>query len=305
MKASFVKIPDQLCCIVAILAAVAVIQACASPTGNLTRYANEQGFTRSKLKTGGYNLLVFENRVKSERQVPAGERKSAAADPAKILRVYLEGDGTPWKYRTIIMPDPTPRSPLMLRLMSLDQKTAVYVGRPCYNGTSNEPPCHHDLWTSGRYSKAVVQSMASAIRSMARRHDADQLWLFGHSGGGALAMLLAAQLEQVTRVVTVAGNLDTDAWTDHHNYSRLYSSGNPAKMPVLRQSIVQWHFLGARDQVIPPALVRDAIARQKSARAFLLPGFGHGCCWADIWPSILEALTEDNPDIVPGRAVKL
>jgi hypothetical protein len=280
-------------------------QGCASPTGKLKNFANEQGFTRSEIRTEGYNLLVFDNKavVGQPEQTENLSRKSVAA--GNVLRVYLEGDGSPWRHRTIIMPDPTPRSPLMLRLMSLDLNLAVYVGRPCYNGTSNEPPCHNGLWTSGRYSEVVVQSMVSAIRALAMRHKADELWLFGHSGGGALAMLIAPQVAAVTRVVTIAGNLDTDAWTEHHNYSRLYSSGNPAKLPALRDSIQQWHFLGANDQVIPPALVKNAIARQASARSFLLPSFSHGCCWAKIWPSVLDALKEDNPSRAPGRKVSL
>jgi len=42
--------------------------------------------------------------------------------------------------------------------------------------------------------------MASAIRALVRRYDVNQLWLIGHSGGGALAMLLAEKLPQVTRI---------------------------------------------------------------------------------------------------------
>jgi len=133
-----------------------------------------------------------------------------------VLNVYLEGDGTPWRYRTIVMPDPTPRRPLMLELMSADPSWSLYLGRPCYNGTSRDAGCDNRLWTSARYSPQVVDSMASAIRVISERHDVDEIRLFGHSGGGALAVLLTEQLSNVKLIVTIAGNLDIDAWTDHH-----------------------------------------------------------------------------------------
>ena len=40
--------------------------------------------------------------------------------PAGALHVYIEGDGTPYVARHDFAADPTPRNPLMLRLMTLD-----------------------------------------------------------------------------------------------------------------------------------------------------------------------------------------
>jgi hypothetical protein len=299
-----------------LLACLLLLQACASPTGKLTQYAERQGFARSWIKTSDYKLMVFDNTAvvqpAKDRRRSFGKKseltqKLQSPDKSRssgVLHIYLEGDGSPWRHRTIIMPDPTPRSPLMLKLMAIDPHLSAYLGRPCYNGTSNDPGCDHSLWTSGRYSKAVVQSMAAAIRSLAKRLQVSELWLLGHSGGGTLAMLLAAEVQAVTKVVTIAGNLDTDAWTDFHNYTKLYSSANPAKLPALRETVTQWHLLGGRDRVIPTALVRDAIARQKTAQTFMLPGYSHGCCWSQVWPTVLEALYADDPSKVPGHVVK-
>lgn len=301
---------------VLLLVCLLLLQACASPTGKLTQFAQSQGFERSWIKTTDYKLMVFDNtdvvhpvndaqsRLGRKSELTQKLQSSAQSRSSDVLHVYLEGDGSPWRHRTIIMPDPTPRSPLMLKLMAIDPHLAAYLGRPCYNGTSNDPGCDNSLWTSGRYSKAVVQSMAAAIRSLAKRLQVSELWLLGHSGGGTLAMLLAAEVEEVTKVVTVAGNLDTDAWTDFHNYTKLYSSANPAKLPALRETVTQWHLLGARDRVIPSSLVRNAIARQRTAHTFLLPGYSHGCCWAQVWPTVLEALHADDPTRVPGHIVR-
>ena len=76
-----------------------------------------------------------------------------------------------------------------------------------------------------------MSSMASALRRYLSRGDIDRLVWLGYSGGGTLAMLLAPRFDQTTDVVTVAANLDIDAWTDRHGYSRLSGSLNPARQP--------------------------------------------------------------------------
>ncbi|MFK7890924.1 MAG: alpha/beta hydrolase [Granulosicoccus sp.] len=276
-----------------VVVALLLLQACASPADKLTVYASSQGFQERWFDTGEFKLLVFDN-DKGHR------RLSGKQEDTGVLHVYLEGDGSPWRHRVFIMADPTPRSPIMLRLMALDSAHAVYVGRPCYNGTSTAAPCDNSLWTSGRYSERVVSNMSLAIRTLAKRRKATEVWLFGHSGGGTLAMLLAARLDKAMRVVTIAGNLDTDAWTEHHNYTRLFGSANPAQMPALDEHIEQWHLLGEIDSVIPPMLVQQSIARQPAARRFLLPGYGHGCCWERIWPTVLDALKKNDPAGIPG-----
>jgi len=279
-----------------------LLQACATPADHLNFLASEQGYTRSKIVAAGYDLLVYQNQL--EPSSGQGDSTDVANQASAILHVYLEGDGSPWAYRTIVMPDPTPRSPMMLTLMALDSQRASYLGRPCYNGSSQDPDCDATLWTSGRYSTRVVASMASGIRVLARRHKANDIRLFGHSGGGALAMLLAAEVPEVTHVVTIAGNLNTDAWIRHHGYSPLYSSMNPALQAPLRSDVGQWHLIGGRDAVIPPTLVRPFIMSQQAASGYLMNGYTHGCCWHNIWPSVLEALADDTPESLPGERFK-
>lgn len=260
------------------------LQGCATPSAKLNDYASGQGFERSTLRVKGFKLLVYKNTESFAR------KKSSVTSATEILHVYLEGDGSPWRYRTVVMPDPTPRNPLMLRLMALDEQESVYIGRPCYNGTSADPGCESRLWTSGRYSNQVVESMAAAIDVLSKRLKPDEIRLFGHSGGGALALLLAEKLPLVTHVVTIAGNLDTDAWTDHHGYTPLFSSLNPAKQPTLRQQVKQWHLVGGRDTVIPVQIVKPFVSSQVAASGFLYQGYDHGCCWVNLWPTVLSAL---------------
>ena len=70
--------------------------------------------------------------------------------------------------------------------------------------------------------------MAAALSDILQRRPYQGLVLIGYSGGGVLAMLLAEQFPATQAVVTVAGNLDTDAWAIEHGYSPLRGSLNPA-----------------------------------------------------------------------------
>lgn len=273
----------------ALLLLAAVLAGCATPTSRLRALADGQGFSRESVRAGGHELTVFDNGV----GVDGG-----------TLHVYLEGDGSPWRHRTVIMPDPTPRRPLMLGLMGLDPEAAIYVGRPCYNGTYTEPGCDNRMWTSDRYSERVVESMAAVVRRRAAREGASRVRLFGHSGGAALALLIAERLDAVDAVVTLAGNLDTEAWTAHHGYSPLHGSLNPARRPPLGERVREWHLLGERDPVIPPSLVRDYLERRESAVAVRLAGFGHGCCWGRVWPRVLRALESGSAEALPGGRVR-
>jgi pimeloyl-ACP methyl ester carboxylesterase len=81
---------------------------------------------------------------------------------------------------------------------------------------------------------------------------------FGHSGGGTLAVLLAARLPETVAVVTIAANLDTDAWAAYGGHQDLSGSLSPASCPPLSQQIQQRHYAGGKDRVVPPALTMQA-----------------------------------------------
>jgi pimeloyl-ACP methyl ester carboxylesterase len=219
---------------------------------------------------------------------------------SQYLHVYLEGDGVPWTKRTIIAADPTSDSVLMLDLMAIDTQDSVYIGRPCYNGTARAPGCDNRLWTSGRYSITVVEAMAGALRQLLKKTGHRYVRLFGHSGGGALAMLLAERFEQVTDVVTLAGNLDTAAWVTHHGYTPLYSSLNPSDRVPLPSTVRQWHWVAGRDRVIPAEILLPFIRRQPNALGVVVSNYSHNCCWQSMWPAALEQIVNLGLTQIPG-----
>jgi len=254
-----------------------LLGACAGlPTKNLQSVAAKDGHKESVVESTRFKHRIFSN------------QKNALNG---VLNVYLEGDGLPWVLRYFVVSDPTPRSPMMLHLMERDENAAVYIGRPCYNGFARSEGCTSVLWTAGRYSTAVVNSMVEVLRGEMSKQGATRVNLFGHSGGGALAMLMAEQLSETRSVVTLAGNLDTDAWTSLHGYSPLFTSLNPSKRAPLDRRVTQVHLMGGRDRNIPPTLARQWITSQPNSYGVIFEDFDHSCCWNSQWRSIVRQVT--------------
>jgi hypothetical protein len=246
--------------------------ACASPSERWRDRVDGLGFTSTTIQGQSFRHVILEN----------------AAPASRILHVYLDGDGTPWRGDRPAA-DPTPRSTLVLDLMRLDAHASVYLGRPCYHGLVADPGCAPALWTDARYSEPVVSSMAGALTRHLAARGHERLAFIGYSGGGSLAVLLAPRFPQTVAVVTVAANLDIDAWAARLHYRRLVGSLNPAWQPPLPPHVYQRHYVGARDLVVPQEIVaRGHIDR---TRIVVVPDFEHVCCWARLWPSIIADLT--------------
>lgn len=211
---------------------------------------------------------------------------SSGQGTGSTLHVYLDGDGTPW-LGGHPSADPTPRDPLVLDLLDLDPGPALYLGRPCYHGLGGES-CAPSLWTSARYSDPVVRSMAVAARHLLETHGAARIVWIGYSGGGALAVLLAARVPETVGLVTVAANLDTDAWAASQRASPLTASLNPARQPPLPATIFQRHYAGGRDETVPPEVARRGLDGGTSL--VVVPDYDHRCCWVALWPTVLATL---------------
>jgi pimeloyl-ACP methyl ester carboxylesterase len=253
---------------------------CATPEVRLDREAERLHLIRTVVKGSDFFHVAYLSRTQNQ----IGE-----------LHVYLDGDGSPWLHHRWISDNPTPRNPLVLRLMAQDPMPSVYLGRPCYHGYGAKPPCAADLWTGRRYSKTVVESMTAAFRQIHRSLHPRKTVLIGFSGGGTLAMLMAEQLNNIDGIVTIAGNLDPDAWAKHHHYSPLTGSENPARRPPLPESIFQLHLAGEKDTNIPPDLIHPAVRRQPSAKWVVIPEADHDCCWENRWHAILNMIAT-RPD---------
>jgi hypothetical protein len=252
------------------------VAGCRSASERFLRDSSERGLRAETIAGTEFRHLVL----------------SGAPAAGPTVRVYLDGDGTPW-VGGYPAADPTPRDPLVLDLVALDPGPAVYLGRPCYHGLDRDPPCAPALWTSARYSESVVASLAAAARRVLAARGAERVVWVGYSGGGALAMLLAARVPETVGVITLAANLDIDAWADQQRLSRLAGSLNPARQPALPSRIVQRHYLGGRDRAVPVEVGRRGVA--PGAELIVLDDFDHRCCWTALWPAVLAELQRARP----------
>lgn len=276
-----------------------LVSACgAAPVRHMQALAQANGLQEAVVSSGKFDHRVYRN-------LPAGKTRE--------LNVYLEGDGAPWLFRYIVMPDPTPRRPMMLSMMAEDPYPSFYLGRPCYNGFAKRPECDSKLWTSGRYSRQVVNSMAIVLEKEIEKRSVEHVNLFGHSGGGALAVLLASRIPQTRFVVSLAGNLDIDAWTTRHGYSPLFSSLNPARSAPLSADIVQVHLMGGQDHKIPPELVKPWVIQQQNTYGVVFENYDHSCCWSKYWQALLRQIRSRRvplefpvqPFVRPSREILL
>ena len=256
------------------LCLVALLHGCVSVADRYDAKARGMGLDTHEVAGAGFSHRVYARTL-------AG---------ATHVRVYFEGDGTPWIGGRTIAADPTPRQPFALELMRNDAGATLFVGRPCYHGLADAPGCGPSYWTDARYGDAVVASMAAALAAALNCCPDATVTLIGYSGGGVLARLVAARTDRVVRVVTVAANLDVAAWTDLHGYLPLSSSIDPARLPADVPAFAEIHLTGGRDRNVPAALVESYARGRPWVRVERFSDFDHVCCWADAWPALIERL---------------
>jgi pimeloyl-ACP methyl ester carboxylesterase len=259
-----------------VLTLVLGVSGCQSPTERIDHFAVDHAIERAVVTGTMFRHIIMRNQ----------------APPGSALHVYIEGDGAPFASASSLAVDPTARHPVMLQLMALDPQRAVYVGRPCYLGLRTDSVCNSAYWSLRRFSPEVVESMAAVIRAEMRLAGESRVDLFGHSGGGALAVLLTRELP-VRSLITLAGNLDTKEWTQLHGYTMLSGSLNPIDVtlkPSLSEHTI--HFVGSNDKNVPAALVRHA-AERIGGSVREIPMYTHQCCWQALWPSVLLEVQSD------------
>jgi fermentation-respiration switch protein FrsA (DUF1100 family) len=221
------------------------------------------------------------------------------SQPDRPLRVYIEGDGVAWLSRTVPSLDPTPHQATGLALAARDPApNVVYLARPCqFTPMEMNPSCGIPYWTGKRFAPEVIESMNDAVSRFAARTPGQPVELIGYSGGGAVAVLIAARRADVASIRTVAGNLD-DAFVNRlHDVSPMPESENAIDFASRVAAIPQIHFSGSDDTIVPPAVASRFVeaAGSRCARALTVPGMSHGGDWGARWPGLLA--------IVPACAV--
>ncbi len=250
------------------------VSGCQSASERFEQKAIAAAFTPQVIETG-----IFSHKIYKNHQLLDGK-----------LHIYLTGDGLPWMAGVIPSVDPTPRDTIIFDLIEQDQSAALILGRPCYHGFSDKSYCDSGLWTGKRYSEDIVESLSIAVEQLSEQYRASSLVLIGYSGGGALAVLLAEKVSNVSAVITIGGNLNILLWTQHHQLLPLNGSMNPAERPGLPVTIMQKHFIGSEDKIVPASMLKTYVESHGASELVVVDGFDHRCCWKNIWAEILKQI---------------
>ena len=221
-----------------------------------------------------------------------GSIESTAFGKEPVIWVYIEGDGHAWINSQVPSDNPTPIQPIALELAIQDIHTSpvVYLARPCqYIDDRNPLNCNESYWTDRRLSTEVVDATNLALNYLKEKYKANRLVLVGYSGGGSLALLVAAKRSDINEVITIAGVLDLDMWVRSHNLTPLIGSLNPVDFIGQLGSIPQVHYVGYKDEVVGVEVAKSYMKNYPNngnASLVVVKDYGHVCCWRDGWVNL-------------------
>jgi hypothetical protein len=239
--------------------------------------ANKNQFKHQYIKTAKFNLTSYQK---------------ISSKPQATVNVYIEGDGRVLTNYGQVANDPSPKQATVMQLAALDPSpNVVYLARPCqYSPLDLEIICEPKYWTSARYSKEVVDSINQALNQIKSQSAAQKINLIGFSGGGALAVLVAANRDDIASIRTIAGNLNLKMMQDHHHADPLHDSLDPITVAAQVKNIPQIHFVGTNDKIVPAKVVESFGKRAdlKPEQIHVLKGVSHHEGWQERWPELLE-----------------
>ena len=254
----------------------ATVAASFNPQVTADSVAAEAHLTKQPIQTSTFKLAAY----------------SRTNEPGKPLTIYIEGDGRAWLSKHELAPDPTPFHLMMLRLAAMDPSWNVaYLGRPCqYDSTATQKPCESAYWSNKRFSEEVITSTNEAVDALKKESGASEIHLIGYSGGGAVAVLVAAKRQDVASLRTIAGNLDPDALNEYHHATPL-DGLDPMDVAFKISVIPQRHFIGTEDKVVPDFISKNfmqASGNGPCIQRTSVPGATHHSGWEERWPELLK-----------------
>jgi pimeloyl-ACP methyl ester carboxylesterase len=197
-----------------------------------------------------------------------------------VLHVVIEGDGHAWLNRSTLSRDPTPRNAVGLKMAM--ERDSVYLARPCQYVMSGA--CGARYWSTDRFAVEVIGAYMEALDQLKARYGADEVHISGFSGGAYVALVLAAERDDVARVDTVAGLLDPDEWTSYHDVSALHVRWSPQDLLMRSAETAFSHSCSYADKVMPCRLTKGFVAK---AGALGLPNHSvltySGVSHANLW----------------------
>lgn len=254
----------------AVIYSIIMLCCLTSCVGNLGDHY--KGFDKKLVQAGQFHITTYQK----------------ITDSTKPYVFYIEGDGHAFQNKRPTL-DPTPNKLMMINLAASDpRENVIYISRPCqYTPKDLNPACDDvSYWTSKRLSDETIDVIDNTIRKI---NNNKGFHLVGFSGGGGVAVLVAARSPNVINIITIAGNLDTESFTAHHNVSPMKESLNPIDYAQQIKHIPQLHLSGRSDKIVPIFIAENYVnasgsqcVKQKIYDAQHIAG------WEKLWPQILQ-----------------
>jgi hypothetical protein len=92
----------------------------------------------------------------------------------------------------------------------------------------------------------------------------------------------------VSDIITVAGNLDHQAFTTHHHVTPMKGSLNPIDYVTQVRNIPQLHISGGKDTIIPPFIADKFVQKASSpcVKQQIFASVSHRAGWKEMWEYI-------------------
>ncbi len=234
-------------------------------TACATKVETPYGFTYREITTKPYLLASWQK----------------VTDVNAPVRIYIEGDGYAFNHAGQPTSNPTPKGRFMRDLAFNDPNpNVVYLARPCQYVEDEQCSYSSFAWTTGRFSKAVVDSMSEAVEQIASNRP---VVLIGYSGGAMISGLMIGRNTNlnVQKWITIAGVLNHTAWTNYHKVRPLLDSLEMRSIP----NVAQIHFAGEKDRVVPAVLIQQYAPLNT---AYIVSGASHNAGFESIYQYIYQ-----------------
>lgn len=243
-----------------------------------------QNFTYKEIQTAYFNLASWQ-KIENNAPQEDKEKNTAETKAQKVFKVYIEGDGNAFNAHGQPTANPTPCGNFLRQIAFGDtNENIIYLARPCQ--FINENKCKKIYWTSGRFAKEVISSIAQAIYNTAGNMP---VILIGFSGGAQIAGLIAVLYPEINvkKIITISGNLDHKKWTMHHKVPPLKASLNLGDYKDNFIKFDQINYAGEKDKTIPPQLILDFAGAE---RTIIVPKAKHAAYPKGIIEEIRQAI---------------
>lgn len=248
------------------------------------RRARDAGFDKEYVNASGFELMTY-------RRFTPLEKGNSLMGP-ETIRIYIEGDGRAWETRSRLSDDPTPSDPIALGLATVDPSNNVaYIARPGQFTSPDATVCDSTYWSAKRFAPEVVETFDKIIDILKKKSGVKNVELVGYSGGGAIAVLVAARRNDITGLRTVAGNLNPKLLCSYHNVSQLDGSMYPLDVAQKVAQIPQRHFIGSKDNIVPSLIVESFVKKKGDTDCksiTIMDSATHKDGWRERWVELLS-----------------